>query len=66
MQKPTHCQVIGITSGQSGVGKTTVSVNLAVALHDMGYTVMILDANYSSHNAQTALGTVCPFHLGHF
>ena len=66
MQKPTHCQVIGITSGQPGVGKTTVSVNLAVALHDMGYTVMILDANSSSHNAQTALGTVCPFHLGHF
>lgn len=66
MEKPTHTQVLGITSGQSGVGKTTVSVNLAVALHDMGYAVMILDANSSVNNAQTALGTVCPFHLGHF
>jgi len=66
MEKPTHCQVLGITSGQSGVGKTTVSVNLAVALHDMGYSVMILDANSSIHNAQEALGTVCPYHLGHF
>lgn len=66
MEKPTHCQVLGITSGQPGVGKTTVSVNLAVALHDMGYAVMILDANSSYNNAQTALGTVCPFHLGHF
>lgn len=43
-----------------------MSVNLAVALHDMGYAVMILDANSSMHNAQTALGTVCPYHLGHF
>ena len=66
MKKPTHCQVLGITSGQSSVGKTTVSVNLAVALHDMGYAVMILDANNSIHNAQAALGTVCPYHLGHF
>ena len=58
MEKPTHCQVLGITSGQPGVGKTTVSVNLAVALHDMGYAVMILDANSSHNNAQTALGTI--------
>jgi flagellar biosynthesis protein FlhG len=66
MQKPTHTQVIGITSGRSGVGKTTVSVNLAVALHDMGYDVMILDANTSASNAQAALGTHCPLNLSHF
>ncbi len=66
MQKPTHTQVIGITSGRSGVGKTTVSVNLAVALHDMGYDVMILDANSSASNAQAALGTHCPLNLSHF
>ena len=66
MDKPTHTQVIGITSGKSGVGKTTVSVNLAVALHDMGYDVMILDANSSASNAQVALGTPCPFNLDHF
>jgi flagellar biosynthesis protein FlhG len=61
IEKPTHTQVIGITSGKPGVGKTTVSVNLAVALHDMGYSVMILDANTSAANAQTALGSMCPF-----
>ena len=66
MDKPTHTQVIGITSGKPGVGKTTVSVNLAVALHEMGYSVTILDANANKDNAQTALGTVCPFNLEHF
>lgn len=66
IKKPTHTQVIGITSGKSGVGKTTVSVNLAVALHDMGYSVMILDANTSTANAQTALGSPCPFKLEDF
>ena len=66
MKKPDHTQVIGITSGQSGVGKTTVSVNLAVALHEMGYSVSILDANSNKDNAQTAMGTICPFNLEHF
>ena len=66
MEKPTHTQVMGITSGSSGVGKTTVSVNLAVALHDMGYDVMLLDANSSASNAQMALGSKCPFSLADF
>ncbi len=66
MEKPTHTQVIGITSGKSGVGKTTVSVNLAVALHDMGYDVMLLDANTSESNAQVALGSKCPLNLADF
>ena len=43
-----------------------MSVNLAVALHDMGYSVMILDANTSQANAQTALGSICPFKLEDF
>ena len=66
MHKPTHTQVIGITSGKPGVGKTAVSVNLAVALHDMGYNVMLLDANTSASNAQVALGSQCPYSLGDF
>ncbi len=66
MEKQTHTQVIGITSGKSGVGKTTVSVNLAVAIHDMGYNVMLLDANTSASNAQLALGSKCPLSLSDF
>jgi len=63
-KKPT--QVIGIASGKGGVGKTTVSVNLAVALQAAGERVMLLDADLGLANAQIALGTPCPFNLSHF
>ena len=65
MDKPSHTQVIGIASGKGGVGKTTVSVNLAVALAQRGHKVMLLDADLGMANAQIALGVHAPFNLGH-
>ena len=65
MDKHTHTQVIGIASGKGGVGKTTVSVNLAVALAQRGHKVMLLDADLGMANAQIALGVHAPFNVGH-
>jgi ATP-binding protein involved in chromosome partitioning len=38
-------RLIGVCSGKGGVGKSTVSVNLALALRDMGMAIGVIDAD---------------------
>ena len=49
--------VIAIGSGKGGVGKTTIAVNLAVALAKMGHKVGLLDADVYGPNVPLMLGT---------
>ena len=50
--------LIAVASGKGGVGKTFVTVNLASALHKMGYKVGIMDADVYGPNVPIMLGLV--------
>src|ERR1700732_2144244 len=49
--------LVAIASGKGGVGKTTVAVNLALALSRLGASVGLLDADVYGPNVPIMLGT---------
>ena len=49
--------LVAVASGKGGVGKTTVAVNLAIALKNMGHAVGLLDADVYGPNVPVMLGT---------
>ncbi|MEM7469564.1 MAG: MinD/ParA family protein [Pseudomonadota bacterium] len=53
---PRPTRVIAVTSGKGGVGKTMVSINLSVALAQLGHRVTLLDADLGLANADVLLG----------
>ena len=56
-------QIITITSGKGGVGKTSISLNLSLALARRGYRVCLFDADLGMANVNILTGLVPEFGL---
>ncbi len=56
MSNRIHTRTLSVTSGKGGVGKTTMTVNLAQTLAEMGKRVLILDGDIGLANVDIFLG----------
>lgn len=56
MSETHSVKVIAVGGGKGGVGKTNVSVNLAISLAQLGRRVMLLDADLGLANIDVLLG----------
>jgi flagellar biosynthesis protein FlhG len=59
--RPDPVQVIAVTGGKGGVGKTSVAVNLAAAQVEQGKRVLLLDGDLGLANVDVLLG-IAPRH----
>lgn len=64
-EKLPGTRVISIASGKGGVGKSTISVNLGIALARMGKKVLVFDGDLGLANINVLLGIVPRYNLLH-
>jgi ATP-binding protein involved in chromosome partitioning len=53
---PATCRILAIASGKGGVGKSSITANLAVLLAERGFTVGVLDADVGGFSMPRLLG----------
>lgn len=62
---PSPINVIAVTSGKGGVGKTNIAVNLAVSMATQGRQVLLFDADLGLANVDIALGLKPKYDIRH-
>jgi len=61
-----RARVITVSSGKGGVGKTNISINLALAMRALGKEVLLFDADLGLANIDVLLGMSPRYNLQHF
>lgn len=61
----SHARTLAVTSGKGGVGKTSTSVNLAIALAARGGRVILLDADLGLANVEVLMGLNSLYNIEH-
>ena len=58
-------RIVAVTSGKGGVGKSNVTVNMAISLSKKGQRVLIVDADFGLANVDVMMGITPEFDLGY-
>lgn len=60
-----NARVIAVTSGKGGVGKSNITVNLAMALAQQGQRVLVIDVDLGTANVDLLLGRHAMYNFSH-
>jgi flagellar biosynthesis protein FlhG len=60
-----NTRVIAVTSGKGGVGKSNISVNLALAFAQQGRKVLVMDVDLGMANVDLLLGRSAKYNFSH-
>ena len=60
-----NTRIIAVSSGKGGVGKTNISINLALAYAQLGKRTVVMDADLGLANVNVVLGVIPQYNLYH-
>ena len=65
VESSKNSRIISVSSGKGGVGKTNISINMALAYAALGKKVIVLDADLGLANVNVVLGVIPRYNLYH-